>query len=625
MSEQRPIAASGSDRVPWPQLIAYGFGGLIPIALFNIAGQLMSLLGNISLGLSAFWLGAIMLAPRLWEAISDPVIGHLSDNTRTRWGRRRPYILIGGLAVAMTFVAMWWVPRGEWIREIFPSELAYNRFQLGYILFGVLAFFTSCAIFEIPHGALGLEMSPDPHERTRLFSAKSFLGNLFAMGTPWLILLANMEYFRGPGGNLIDGMRYVTIFIAAVLTPMAFWWFLSLREPGFALAKEQKKSEFWHDMRTTVSNRSFLILTLAIFTLATGFNLVGIFANYITIFYLFGGDVAPASVLLGIGGTVWAVTALVAVFPLNWLSKRYGKRAALLVAILLMCAAQISKIFCYRPGDLFTVQLPDFLVNMREWLFGVSGPTFTFQGPYLILFPTMLLSAGMLMFFTLGAAMVGDVCDEDELETGTRSEGSFYSVYWWFIKMGTAFAGLVMGALLVFTGFDEKQNVAVDDVIGSLSKIKAEATAWSTDDINLEVRVAALQSQATNALTSADKLRLHFTNQQKLSPDRTEHLGRLVQQTENLETAVGDLKARATQLAANPDDVVSQVNGLLSQAMAIKQQTPRTLLLLRILEIGVPLVLCAVSLVLTLRYPITEARSYEIKEALERRRGALAV
>ena len=100
-----------------------------------------------------------------------------------------------------------------------------------------------------------------------------------------------------------------------------------------------------------------------------------------------------------------------------------------------MCAAQLSKIYCYNP-DL----------------------------PYLILIPTVLLSAGMLMFFTLGASMVGDVADEDDLKTGTRSEGSYYSVYWWFIKMGTAFASFVTGALLVFTSFDEQQNVSVDSL-----------------------------------------------------------------------------------------------------------------------------------------------------------------
>ena len=107
--EKEPSVARNTntdDKIPFPQLAAYGAGGIIPIALFNVAGILVGLMGNISLGLSAFWLGAILIVPRLWDAISDPIIGHLSDNTRTRWGRRRPYLLLGGIAVALSFVVI---------------------------------------------------------------------------------------------------------------------------------------------------------------------------------------------------------------------------------------------------------------------------------------------------------------------------------------------------------------------------------------------------------------------------------------------------------------------------------------------------------------------------------------
>jgi len=194
-------------QIPTLQLVAYGFGGIIPIALFNIAGQLMGLIGNISLGLSALWLGVVLIVPRLWDAFSDPIIGHYSDNFRSRWGRRRPFLLIGGIAVAVSFVLMWWIPDGNLVHAWFPTESAFQWFQLFYILFWLLIFFTACNIFEIPHGALGMEMTTDSHERTKLFSAKSFLGNLFAMSTPWLFALANMEYFKGPGGNEADGMK----------------------------------------------------------------------------------------------------------------------------------------------------------------------------------------------------------------------------------------------------------------------------------------------------------------------------------------------------------------------------------------------------------------------------------
>ena len=220
------------EKIALSALIVFGTGGIIPIALFNIAGQLMGLIGNISLGLSAFWLGVILIIPRLWDALSDPIVGHLSDNTRSRFGRRRPWLLAGAIAVAISFVLLWWVPKGEAVQNQFPTESAYQWFQLGYILFFLLVFFTACTVFEIPHGALGMEMSTDPHQRTRLFGAKSFFGNLFAMGTPWLFALANLEWFRGADGSEIDGMRYVSILVAAVLIPLGFWWFVVCRLPG---------------------------------------------------------------------------------------------------------------------------------------------------------------------------------------------------------------------------------------------------------------------------------------------------------------------------------------------------------------------------------------------------------
>ena len=214
-------SSNPNNRIPVSQLAAYGAGGIIPIALFNIAGILVGLMGNISLGLSALWLGVILIIPRLYDAISDPIIGHLSDNARTRWGRRRPFIFVGGILVAITFVVLWWIPEGEFIRTIFPAEASFQAFQLVYILFALILFYTACTIFEIPHGALGMEITNDPHKRTQLFSAKSLIGNVFAMSTPWLFALAGMEIFRGVGGNEADGMRYVSMLVAALLIPLS--------------------------------------------------------------------------------------------------------------------------------------------------------------------------------------------------------------------------------------------------------------------------------------------------------------------------------------------------------------------------------------------------------------------
>lgn len=467
MSARSHVTAA-RDRIPWIQLLAYGLGGFVPIALFNSVGQLSGLIVNVGLGVSAILVGVAQMVPRLWDAITDPIMGHLSDNTRTPWGRRRPYIFLGGLAVAVTFVAMWAVPR-HW------SATA----QFWYFLGMSLLFYTAVTMFEIPHGALGMEMTADYHERTRLFSAKSFIGNLGAMITPWFYAMANMPLFRG-GGDEVDGMRRVGYLAAGIVVLFAVMCALLCKERQIERVAGQRRVRLRTQLRATMRNRTFLLLVGIVFATVLGFNLVNNFANYITIFYLFNGDKQTASQLMGWLGTAWGVTAVLAVFPLNWISARIGKTRTLTLAVLLMLGAQASKIVCYDP-----------------------------QAPWLLFGPTVMLSAGMLIFFTLASAMIADVCDEDELNTGRRSEGSYYAVFWWFMKMGMAGAYFVAGVLISSTGFEEMVDV----------------------------------------------------------------------------------------------------------------QTPHTLLMMRVYEIGIPIALGMLSLALIRAYPLSEARAYEIKSALEQRHG----
>lgn len=667
------------DRIRFSQLAAYGAGGIIPIALFNIAGILVGLMGNISLGLSAFWLGVILIIPRLWDALSDPVIGHLSDNTRTRWGRRRPYLLIGGMLVAVFFVAMWWIPKGDRVRAFFPTETGFHAFQLVYILAALLLFFTACNIFEIPHGALGMEMTTDYHERTRLFSAKSFVGNLFAMSTPWLFALANMERFKGTG-NEAEGMRYVSIMIAGLLIPLSFWWTFKLREPGFVKAAKQERTPFRKDMKRAVSNRNFAWLTLTIFTLAMGFNFVQLLGSYIPIFYVFGGNKLAGAYLLGVNGTMWAVTGLLAVFPLNWISPKLGKRNTLAVAILLMCLAQLSKIVCYNP-----------------------------HYPYLLLIPTALLSTGMLFFFTLGSSMVGDICDEDELNTGYRAEGSYYSIFWWLIKMGTAFASLIAGILIVLTAFDQIQVTKVDSIQEIIREIRGEVQFWEgaqaftgpntellgktkaqvADAIEearkyvsyLEMESAKQQAQSAQSATEyqsreRDKLRetlsttkstidgleklqthwaslgpetkaplikaavaeaipltlqtklekakmnsfelmAHLESKSKEQKDSAEHYQEILQNISEVNNRFINLN-----LAAPPAALDAELTTIAKDVALLTKQAPYTLLMMRVVEIGLPVLLSLFSGFFLLRYSLTEKRSHEIKDLLRQRNEA---
>lgn len=253
-----------------------------------------------------------------------------------------------------------------------------------------------------------------------------------------------------------------------------------------------------------------------------------------------------------------------------------------------MCAAQLAKIVCYDPAY-----------------------------PYLILIPTVLLSMGMFMFFTLGASMVADVCDEDELRRGTRSEGTYYSVYWWFIKMGTAFASLVTGALLVYTSFDERQNVAAEAVRASATGIRAEIGKWQEEQA--PTRPLQLDQRLVDLAAKAARIETHLRGRRQAQTAANEHTERLIGHAKSLQAAGEQMRKQIAGPMPDADELKDTADELLRQANRLGVQSPNTLLRLRAVEIGLPLALSTVSILLTLRYPLTEARCYEIKQALEAR------
>lgn len=419
------------------------------------------------------------------------------------------------------------------------------------------------------------------------------------------------------------------------------------------------------------------MLTLTIFTLAMGFNFVQLLGSYIPIFYVFGGDKVAGAYLLGINGTIWAITGVLAVFPLNWISPKLGKRNTLTIAILLMCLAQLSKIVCYNPHH-----------------------------PYLITIPIVLLSTGMLFFFTLGSSMVGDICDEDELKTGYRAEGSFYSIFWWFIKMGTALASLVAGALIVFTMFDETQVTKVDKLQGSIRELHSKVQYWEGYKGLTNANAEWLENtkmQNSKALKESKEYLIYLEKeslkkQEPVNETLTAYPGHrkdlLLNTLSRTKSIAGELEQLQLRLdKSGPQTEASRINTFVAEAIPLTlqtkleqarmnsfelmsrleaksletknskehykkllwnitmvnnclanmnttsslnfldkqlgiiereivpltKQTPYTLLMMRVVEIGLPLLLSIFSIFFVLRYSLTEKRSHEIKDLLKQK------
>ncbi len=406
----RHHATDPRDRIPIRQKVAFGLGMATPIAFVNSVAQLTNLIFNIGLGVSPIFLGIAQMIPRLWDAISDPLAGFLSDNTRSRWGRRRPYILLGGIATGICYAAIWWVTPGQ-------SE----AMLLAYYLAATLVFFTAVTLYSVPLVALGYEMSRDYHERTKLFAYGSFIGNVCAILTPWMYRLANASFFE----NEVVGMKYVGIGVAGIIVMTAILCGTQCKEVHYKEASGQAKIKFWSTQKAMMKNHTFLRLIACIFLITAGFNFVNGFSNYIMIYYVFDGAKAAASTVMGINGTAWAIAALIAVFPMAWASRHLGKAMTVRIAILLMVVGGLLKVVCYN----------------RTY-------------PLLSLIPTILLSTGMLVLYTMAGSMIADICDEDEVQSGVRREGSFSALYSWWLKMAVSTAYLVAGFMLVSTKFD---------------------------------------------------------------------------------------------------------------------------------------------------------------------------
>jgi GPH family glycoside/pentoside/hexuronide:cation symporter len=334
------------------------------------------------------------------------------DNSRSRFGRRIPFLVLGGVLIGVAFWLLWAVPR-DWSKEA----------MFGYFVAASLFFYTVVPIFAIPHGALGLEMTEDYHEKTSLFAYASFIGNVGAFTLPWIYYLANRPVF---GGDSVNGIKWVCLGMSIILTVCALTCAFVCRETKLKQVKSQEKISIIESFKTTYRNLTFVRLVGVFVLLIVGFQLVMGFNNYITIFYLFGGDKAGASTLMAQNGTLWAAVGLLGVFPMTWLSKHFGKRTTVVVAFGIMILGNLSKIVCYSPTH-----------------------------PWLTFIPTICLSLGMVFSFTLVNSMIADVCDEDELATGVRREGMYFAAYNWWWKVAVSIATVVSGYVLRWTGFIE--------------------------------------------------------------------------------------------------------------------------------------------------------------------------
>ena len=390
-----------SAPLPRKTKLIYGSGDLGFSLLSTILGAYFAIFLTDVVGVSPGIAAAAIFVGRSWDYINDPIFGHLSDRTRTRWGRRRPYLLIGPIPLGLAFLMLWWIPPWQ------GSVALAVYYALAYVLYDAAA-----TMIYMPYFALTPELTSDYDERTSLTSYRAFfsiLGSLLAFTLPLMIVGAFVPE-NAPRVLVMAGL-----FALVSVSPF-FLLFAVTRERAEYM--QQERPGLRQSLRAARHNRPFLIGMLVFLLTWISVEIVQatllFFVKYVAQREA-QSDLIMASIF---------VTAIVALPVWQWASSRWDKRKAYIAGIAFWAVVQLA---------LITV-VPS-------------------TGMPIILVLCVLAGVGVSAAHVIPWAMIPDTIEWGEWQTGHRHEGMFYSLSTLALKVASSVAVPLALLLLEITGY----------------------------------------------------------------------------------------------------------------------------------------------------------------------------
>jgi len=354
----------------------------------------------------------------LWDAINDPLVGVLTDRMRSRWGRRRPFLLFFALPFGASFVLLWWAP--PWHSQIALAVTITLAFMISD------TFETFCGV---PFAALLPELSPDYDQRTTLTSFRIFF-NLLASLVTAVAAPAIVDACLAAGLTQQQGYLVVAgIFGGLAVIPFLLI-FAIVRERFGAADRPQETTTFRQTVRTAWANVPFRFATLIYMLNWITFDLVALLLPFYLLYWIARGNMLASVFLLGIRlpleSAVFALLLITATAVLPfwlWLSHRLGKHLAYIIGMVFWAGVQIG-IYMVQPGQ----------ITLVLWMAFLAG---------------LSVSAAHV----LPDAMFPDVIEWGELRTGRRQEGIYYGVKNFIRKLTGALAIFVALQVLGWFGY----------------------------------------------------------------------------------------------------------------------------------------------------------------------------
>ncbi|WP_416676922.1 MFS transporter [Egbenema bharatensis] len=367
---------------------------------------LLFFLTNVA-GLNPALAGSVLLVGKVWDAINDPLVGWLSDRTRSPWGRRYPWMVWGAVPLGLCFVLQWWVP---------PLSNQIGLF--GYYSAIAFLFYAASTAVIVPYSTLAAELTRHYDERTSLVSYKA----AFSIGSSIVgLILAQLIFtvIADPRnkylvmGGICGGLATLAVFLCIWGTYRRFREIESER----ALVERPTAPPFWWQMRVALRNRPFLYVVGIYLCSWLGLQVTAAMLPYFVVNWMGLPEHHFTQMALVVQGT-----ALLTMLVWGWLGQKFGKRAIYCMGIPLTLIAQAG-LFFLQPGQI-------------GWMYGLGA----------------LAGAGLATAYLVPWSMLPDVVDLDELNTGQRREGIFYGFVVQLKKIGVAIALFVVSAVLEWAG-----------------------------------------------------------------------------------------------------------------------------------------------------------------------------
>ncbi len=418
MSEISPPDPS-SKKLSLSTKLAYGAGDMgAGITATLLAFSLLIFLTDVA-GLSPGLAGTVLLIGKVWDAVNDPIVGVLSDRTRSRWGRRHSWMIFSAIPFGVFFFLQWIVPS-------FSSNPEANQWALFwyYVIVSIL-FNMAFTGVNLPYTALTAELTPDYNERTSLTSFRF----AFSIGGSLLSLALGQVIFQ----IIPDGRQQylVLALICTVLSVLPMYWCIwgttdptagesSVVEDSQQAVNSVESIPFFEQLKIAFSNRPFIyVIGIYLFSWLA-FQLTAAIIPYFLINWMRQDSYFVAALVV-------QGVALVMLFVWNAVSRRVGKRAVYFMGMSLWILAQ---------GGLFF--LPRDQVALMYVLFVLAG-------------------FGIATAYLVPWSMLPDVIELDELNTGQRREGIFYAFMVLLQKVGLALGLFVVGQALDMAGLIQSE------------------------------------------------------------------------------------------------------------------------------------------------------------------------